>query len=162
MGDDEEILKKITETGFRCIEVLEGNLTKYCSDLSVLKDMLQKYSAEMMSVCVGANFIYQDALEAELTFLKIPFEREKRLQVVYKGVLLKSDFYADFVCYDSIIVELKAVAKLMPAHKAQVLNYLNASGLEVGLLVNFGEPSLKFERISKFKKQPALTNPPPF
>ena len=114
---------------------------------------------------LGCGFtepVYQDALEAELTFLKIPFEREKRLQVVYKGVLLKSDFYADFVCYDSIIVELKAVAKLMPAHKAQVLNYLNASGLEVGLLVNFGEPSLKFERISKFKKQPAITNPPPF
>src|SRR5699024_2207637 len=66
MGDDEEILKKITGVGFKSIEVLEGNLTKYSSDLSVLKDMLQKYSAEMMSVCVGANFIYQDALEDEM------------------------------------------------------------------------------------------------
>ena len=64
--DDEAVLKKITNTGFRYIEVLEGNLTKYGSDIQVLKDMLARYGAGMMSVCVGANFIYPDALEDEM------------------------------------------------------------------------------------------------
>ena len=61
--DDEAVLKEITNVGFRYIEVLEGNLTKYAADLGVLKDMLARYQAGMMSVCVGANFIYKDALE---------------------------------------------------------------------------------------------------
>ena len=64
--DDEAVLKKITNAGFRYIEVLEGNLTKYGSDIQVLKDMLARYGAGMMSVCVGANFIYPDALEDDL------------------------------------------------------------------------------------------------
>lgn len=86
MGDDEEILKKITETGFHCIEVLEGNLTKYCSDLSVLKDMLQKYSAEMMSVCVGANFIYQDALEDEMFHMETVAKAAREVGVTYAAL----------------------------------------------------------------------------
>lgn len=68
--DDEEVLKSITEVGFRYIEVLEGNLTKYEADIQVLKDMLAKYKAEMMSVCVGANFIYKDALEDEMCHME--------------------------------------------------------------------------------------------
>ena len=81
MGNDEEILKSITEVGFRSIEVLEGNLTKYCDDLSVLKDMLQRYSAEMMSVCVGANFIYQDALEDEMYHMETVAKAAKEVGV---------------------------------------------------------------------------------
>ena len=86
MGNDEEILKSITEVGFRSIEVLEGNLTKYSNDLSVLKDMLQKYSAEMMSVCVGANFIYQDALEDEMYHMETVAKAAKEVGVTYIGI----------------------------------------------------------------------------
>ena len=74
------------------------------------------------------------------------------LPIVYKGQKLDKEYYADFVCYDSIIVELKAVTNLVKAHKAQVLNYLKASNLEIGLLVNFGENSLKWQRITMFKE----------
>lgn len=70
MADDEDALKKITDIGFKSIEVLEGNLTKYADDPEVLIDMLQKYNADMMSVCVGANFIYTDALEDEMYHMK--------------------------------------------------------------------------------------------
>ena len=86
MGNDKEILKSITEVGFRSIEVLEGNLTKYCDDLSVLKDMLQRYSAEMMSVCVGANFIYQDALEDEMYHMETVAKAAKEVGVTYIGI----------------------------------------------------------------------------
>ena len=68
-----------------------------------------------------------------------------------KGELLSKEYYADFVCYDKIIVELKAVTSLVKAHKAQVINYLKAADKEIGLLVNFGCNSLKWERISKFE-----------
>lgn len=78
--------------------------------------------------------------------------REKLLPIVYKGQKLDKEYYADFVCYDSIIVELKAVTNLVKAHKAQVLNYLKASNLEIGLLINFGENSLKWQRITMFKE----------
>ena len=86
MGDDEKILKEITNVGFRCIEVLEGNLTKYCEDLSVLKDMLQRYSAEMMSVCVGANFIYQDALEDEMFHMETVAKAAQEIGVTYAAL----------------------------------------------------------------------------
>lgn len=78
--------------------------------------------------------------------------REKLLPIVYKGQKLDKEYYADFVCYDSIIVELKAVTNLVKAHKAQVLNYLKASNLEIGLLINFGKNSLKWQRITMFKE----------
>ena len=86
MGDDEEILKKITAVGFKSIEVLEGNLTKYSQDISVLKDMLQKYSAEMMSVCVGANFIYRDALEDEMFHMEEVAKAAKAVGVTYAAL----------------------------------------------------------------------------
>ena len=70
---------------------------------------------------------------------------------MYKGKQLKKEYYADFVCYDDIIVELKSVSVLSKPHKAQVLNYLNAANKEIGLLINFGETKLKWERITKFK-----------
>ena len=95
--------------------------------------------------------VYQEALELEFKDKKIPYEREKLLPIMYKGRVLNKEYYADFVCYDSIVVELKAVANLVKAHKAQVLNYLNAANKKIGLLVNFGENSLKWERITNFK-----------
>ena len=97
--------------------------------------------------------VYQEALEEEFKIQGIPYVREKLLPVMYKGKQLKKEYYADFVCYDDIIVELKAVSVLSKPHKAQVLNYLNAANKEIGLLINFGETKLKWERITKFKTQ---------
>ncbi len=81
--DDEAVLKKITEIGFRYIEVLEGNLTKYAADIQVLKDMLARYNAGMMSVCVGANFIYKDALEDEMYHMKAVATLAEQVGVSY-------------------------------------------------------------------------------
>ena len=97
--------------------------------------------------------VYQEALEEEFKIQGIPYVREKLLPVMYKGKQLKKEYYADFVCYDDIIVELKAVSVLSKPHKAQVLNYLNAANKEIGLLINFGKTKLKWERITKFKSQ---------
>ena len=95
--------------------------------------------------------VYQEALEEEFKIQKIPYEREKLLPVMYKGRKLNKEYYADFVCYGNIIVELKAVTNLVKGHKAQVINYMKATNSEIGILVNFGENSLKWERISRFK-----------
>ena len=97
--------------------------------------------------------VYQEALEEEFKIQGIPYVREKLLPVMYKGKQLKKEYYADFVCYDDIIVELKAVSVLSKPHKAQVLNYINAANKEIGLLINFGETKLKWERLTKFKSQ---------
>ena len=96
--------------------------------------------------------VYQEALELEFKNQKIPYEREKLLPITYKGKLLEKEYYADFICYGKIVVELKAVAALTSSHKAQVINYLKASSNEIGLLINFGTNSLKWERISKIEK----------
>lgn len=83
--------------------------------------------------------VYQDALEVEFKLRNIPYEREKRFAVNYKGVTLDSYYIADFFCYDKIIVELKSVTELLDVHKAQVRNYLSLTGAELGLLYNFNE-----------------------
>ena len=102
---------------------------------------------------LGCGFlekVYQDALEIEFQLRHIPYEREKHITIEYKGRTIDHDYYADFICYDKVIVELKSVAELCTAHKAQVLNYLNAKRLGVGLLVNFGETSLRYVRVANF------------
>ena len=96
--------------------------------------------------------VYQEALELGFKNQNIPYEREKLLPQTYKGKLLEKEYYADFICYGKIVVELKAVAALTSSHKAQVINYLKASSNEIGLLINFGTNSLKWERISKIEK----------
>lgn len=83
--------------------------------------------------------VYQDALEVEFKLRNIPYEREKRFAVNYKGVTLDSYYIADFFCFDKIIVELKSVNELLDVHKAQVRNYLSLTGAELGLLYNFNE-----------------------
>ena len=91
--------------------------------------------------------VYQEALEIEFKRQQIPFEREKELKIYYDGIELKQTYRADFVCYDNIIVELKAVAQLDDVHRSQVYNYLCATGYKVGLLFNFGHyDGLEIER----------------
>lgn len=91
--------------------------------------------------------VYQEALEIEFNRRNIPYEREKELQIVYDGVLLKQTYRADFLCYGKIIVELKAVSELDDSHKAQIYNHLHATGCRLGLLINFGSSDgLEYER----------------
>ena len=94
--------------------------------------------------------VYQEALELEFKNQNIPYEREKFLPIVYKGQRLSKEYYADFVCYNDIVLELKAVSVVVKAHKAQVLNYLKAADKRLGYLVNFGNNSLTWERITRF------------
>ena len=82
--------------------------------------------------------VYQEALEIEFTLRKIPFEAQKRLQLFYKGVQLKKEYIPDFVCYDKIIVEIKALDRLSNIEIAQLINYLKATKLKLGILINFG------------------------
>jgi len=93
------------------------------------------------------EIVYRDAMVVELSRAGIPFEREKRFQVTYKGALLTHPYFADFVVWERIIFEAKAVERIGEAHTKQVLNYLAASRLRVGLLVNFGADSLDWKRV---------------
>ena len=104
---------------------------------------------------IGCGFtepLYQEAFEQELQLREIPFQREKSFHVTYKGKELKKDFRPNFVCFDKIIVELKAVDDFADEHFAQVYNYLKATGMQVGLLINFGKKSLDYKRIPCDKK----------
>src|SRR5689334_7651296 len=87
--------------------------------------------------------IYKDALVVELSRANVPFAREKRFEVIYKDVILPHFYFADFVVWEKVLFEAKAIEKLADAHVKQVLNYLAASKLRVGLLVNFGGDSLE-------------------
>src|SRR5438876_11850732 len=91
--------------------------------------------------------IYKDALVVELSRARIPFARELKYEITYKGVLLPHFYYADFVVWNKILFEAKAVDQLTDAHVKQVLNYLAASKLRLGLLVNFGSDSLEWKRV---------------
>ena len=91
--------------------------------------------------------VYQEALEIELRHQGISYEREKELKIYYDGIELKQTYRADFVCYDRIIVELKAVSCLEDSHRSQVYNYLKATELKLGILINFGNSEgLEWER----------------
>ncbi|MBN1454065.1 MAG: GxxExxY protein [Anaerolineales bacterium] len=91
--------------------------------------------------------VYQDAAVIEFPLWKIPFEKEVSLPIRYKDVLLPSHYRADFICFSEIIVEFKALSRLSSVEEAQLLNYLKATGLKRGLLINFGAPSLQYKRM---------------
>ncbi|OBQ55844.1 GxxExxY protein [Tamlana sp. s12] len=93
------------------------------------------------------EIVYGDALEIELTDNNINFTREKQFNIVYKGNLLPHKYQADFIIEDKIILEIKAISSLTDSHTKQTLNYLAASKLKLGLLINFGEDSLKYKRV---------------
>lgn len=99
---------------------------------------------------LGAGFleaVYQEALACEFDREGIPFEKEKVLDINYKGLQLSKKYVADFFCFNQIIVELKAVDAFCPEQTAQVLNYLKATKTKLGLLINFGALSLQYKRI---------------
>ena len=115
-----------------------------------------KKSYKIIGACIevhkelGPGFlekVYHEALQYELNKNNIPYTSEKELSINYKGKNLNQKYYADFVCYDEILLELKAVKEFNDIHKAQVINYLRATGMKLGLLVNFGKKSLDSKRI---------------
>ena len=98
--------------------------------------------------CGLLEAVYAEALAQELRERAIPFTREKEFPVVYKGLRLSKMYKVDFVCFDKIILELKATDKILPVYASQVLNYLKLSNLKLGFVINFGERSLCWERIA--------------
>lgn len=96
--------------------------------------------------------VYQECLEYELAFRDVPFQSQSLIPLSYKGHSLRQTYHPDFICFGNIVAEIKAVQKICDEHRAQLINYLNASGLEVGLLINFGHyPKLEYERIVNTK-----------
>jgi GxxExxY protein len=94
--------------------------------------------------------VYQECLGMEFEYQRIPAIPKPSLSLTYRGRVLKQSYQPDYVCFEKIIVELKAVSALMDEHRAQLLNYLHAIGFALGLLVNFGHyPRLEYERIAK-------------
>lgn len=98
--------------------------------------------------CGFVEPVYQECMEIELRLRGIPFTAQKKLALEYKGCPLKATYEPDLICYDMIVVELKAVTELTDEHRAQLQNYLKVTGLKLGLLVNFGHyPKVQIERI---------------
>ena len=98
--------------------------------------------------CGFLEAVYQECLERELMLRSIPFQSQKEVEILYKGDLLKQTYKPDFICYGKIIIELKAVKEIANEHRAHLFNYLKATGMRLGLLVNFGHyPKATCERI---------------
>jgi len=91
--------------------------------------------------------VNQEALGKEFAYQVIPFKPQPIIQIAYKGKPLDKTYQADFVCYDGIIVEIKAISSLSGIEEAQLINYLKATGLKVGLLINFGARSVEYRRL---------------
>ena len=97
--------------------------------------------------CGFLEAVYQEALFYELLDRVIPFEKQKKLNIYFKKRVLSKKYIPDFLCFNEVILEIKAVESLHPDHTAQVLNYLKATGKKIGLLVNFGTTKLQYKRI---------------
>ena len=104
------------------------------------------------------EIVYKDALEYEFRKADIPFEREKEYEVNYKDIVLPHKFYADFVVYDKIILEVKGVSAIADEFIAQSINYLKVSGNKLALLVNFGELKLNYKRLVLDEKRNSWKN----
>ncbi len=97
--------------------------------------------------CGFLESVYQECLKKEFVKRNIPFVEQAVIKLFYKGEELEHTFKPDFICYGGIVLELKAVSEICGAHKAQLLNYLKATGMKLGLLINFGShPKVQIER----------------
>ena len=93
------------------------------------------------------EIVYKEALQYEFIKNNIPFEREKEYRIEYKDIVLSKHYFADFVVFDEIILEIKAISQLTSSDTGQTLNYLACSKNKIGLVINFGEDSVKYKRV---------------
>lgn len=117
----------------------------------ILKEEVYQIIGAAMEVSnqLGCGFleaVYQEALEIELSERQIPHQPQKNIAIFYKDRLLKREYIADFLCYDRIVVEIKAIKDITRIEEAQLLNYLKATDLPLGLIINFGTPRLEWKR----------------
>lgn len=122
-----------------------------------MADLIYKEEAyNVIGICMNIHKVlgmglkeinYKDAMEIDFLEAGIPFEREKKFVVKYREKILRNPYYADFLVYDSMIVEVKSTVALTEAHTAQALSYLAVSGMKLALLINFGERSLTWKRV---------------
>ncbi len=125
----------------------------------IMKEEVYKVIGAAMEVHRDKGFgfaepVYQECLELELADRGIPATLQQEMPIFYKGRKLKKTYIADFIAYDGLIVELKALDRLTSREESQVINYLKASGFQLGVLINFGAPSLEWKRIVLTKQAP--------
>ena len=124
----------------------------------ILKDEVYLIVGAAMEVSkeLGCGFleaVYQEALEIELVERQIPYLSQTRIAIAYKGQTLHKEYIADFLCYDRIIVEIKAVKAITGVEESQLLNYLKATNLSVGVIINFGAQQLEWKRYANTRKK---------
>jgi GxxExxY protein len=122
----------------------------------ILKDEVFKIVGAAMEVSnqLGCGFleaVYQEALGIELDERRVPHEQQKRIVISYKGRVLNREYIADFFCYERIIVEIKAIKRITGLEEAQILNYVKATNIPLGLIINFGTPQLEWKRYASTK-----------
>lgn len=140
--------------------LVEENCIEVNDDQEIYKSLIshpmQNETYKIIGACMevhnefGRGFleaVYKDALEIIFNESGIPFEREKRYNLFFRGEKLKSYYIADFIVFDEIVLEVKANSELIDSHYDQVINYLAVSKCKIGLIVNFGEKSLKYKRV---------------
>ncbi|NGY37430.1 GxxExxY protein [Flavobacterium sp. XN-5] len=124
------------------------------------KILYKEESFKIIGACMkvhrslGAGFleaVYEEALEKEFQVQEIPFKKQVKLELYYDNQKLNKHYRADFICYDSIILEIKAVQQIPIAFYAQLKNYLRCTKMELGMLINFGMTSLTYKRIINLK-----------
>ena len=122
----------------------------------MIEIVLKEESFKIIGLCMevhrqlGMGFkekLYKDALEVEFKEAQIPFSREKQFKIEYKGIILHTSYFADFIIYDSVILEVKATDFITENFMAQTINYLKLSGIKLGIIGNFGKPSFEFKRV---------------
>ena len=129
-------------------------MTKYKMNLIFKEESYEIIGAAMdVHNELGSGFleaVYQEALALEFNKRNIPFKQEKRIEITYKNQILSKHYIADFICFNKIIIETKALSELIGNHESQVINYLKATDLKLGLLINFGSESLEYKRLVRY------------
>ena len=129
---------------------MDANKREYENGL-IFKDEVYRIVGAAMEVSnnLGCGFleaVYQEALEFEFYDKNLPFEAQKRIVITYKDRILSKEYIADFLCFEKIIVEIKAIKKITEIEEAQVINYLKATRLPLGLIINFGGKKMEWRR----------------
>jgi GxxExxY protein len=123
-----------------------NNLLIYKDECYLIQGVVFEVYKEMG--CGFLEAVYQECLDKEMILQKIPYVPQKEIGLMYKGEILKQKYKPDFICYDKIIIELKATTEITNEYRAQVFNYLKATKYKLGLLINFGHyPKVQIERI---------------